>query len=77
MHGKTACVVRDANTGHHLAGWNSSWCPELEVWTTHHDRHRTEHQRRGTALLPAVDLCVPPETQSQDTSSYKTPVVAC
>ena len=28
------CVVRDANMGHQLAGGNSSWCPELEVWTT-------------------------------------------
>ena len=29
-----ACV-RDANMGHHLAGGNSSWCPKLDVWTTH------------------------------------------
>ena len=30
-----ACVVRDANMGHQLAGGNSSWCPELESRTTH------------------------------------------
>ena len=29
------CVVQDANMGHHLAGGNSSWCPELEYRTTH------------------------------------------
>ena len=29
------CVVRDANMGHHSAGGHHSWCPELEVWTTH------------------------------------------
>ena len=28
-------VVRDANVGHQLAGGNSSWCIELESWTTH------------------------------------------
>ena len=32
-----ACVVRDANMGHQLAGGNSSWCPELESRTTHTD----------------------------------------
>ena len=32
-----ACVVRDANMGHQLAGGNSSWCPELESRTTHLD----------------------------------------
>ena len=30
-----ACVVRDANMGHHLADGNSGWCPELESRTTH------------------------------------------
>ena len=30
----SACMVRDANVGHHLAGGNSSWCPELESRTT-------------------------------------------
>ena len=28
------CVVRGVNVGQHLAGGNSSWCPELKVWTT-------------------------------------------
>ena len=28
------CVVRGANMGRELAGGDSSWCPELEVWTT-------------------------------------------
>ena len=38
------CVVRDANMGHQLAGGNSSWCPELEVWTTHRlDSRRGDH----------------------------------
>ena len=31
-----ACVARDANTGHQLAGGHSSWCPGLEGWTTTH-----------------------------------------
>ena len=30
MSPANACVVRDANVGHQLAGGNSSWCPELE-----------------------------------------------
>ena len=30
-----ACVVQTANMGHHLAGGNHSWCPELESRTTH------------------------------------------
>ena len=30
-----ACVVRDANMGHQLAGGSSSWCPELESRATH------------------------------------------
>ena len=30
---RMVCVVQDANTGHDLAGGNSSWCPELEIWT--------------------------------------------
>ena len=30
-----ACVVRDANIGHQLAGDNSIWCPKLESRTTH------------------------------------------
>ena len=29
----TPALVRDANMGHQLAGGNSSWRPELEVWT--------------------------------------------
>ena len=29
-----ACVVQNANMGHRLAGGDSSWCPELEAWTT-------------------------------------------
>ena len=28
MLGVCACVARDANMGHQLAGGNSSWCPE-------------------------------------------------
>ena len=33
-----ACVVRDANMGHQLAGGNSIWCPELKSRTTHLNR---------------------------------------
>ena len=32
---RVPCVVQTANTGHQSAGGNRSWCPELEVWTTH------------------------------------------
>ena len=28
------CVVQDTNMGHQLAGYNISWCPELESRTT-------------------------------------------
>ena len=32
---RVACVVRDANMGHQLAGGHSSWCLELGYRTTH------------------------------------------
>ena len=42
-----ACVVRGANMGQQLAGGSSSssWCPELEVWTTY--RHRSGGSQAG------------------------------
>ena len=39
------CVVRDANMGHQLAGGNSRFCPEVEVWTKHR-RARGGSRRR-------------------------------
>ena len=46
---RQACVARDANMGHRLAGGHSSWCPELESRTT-----RTAQRVEGLGELGRV-----------------------
>ena len=41
-------VVQGANMGHQLAGGHSSWCPELESWTTSPLSSGSGHLQIGT-----------------------------
>ena len=60
----STCVVQAANMGQHLAGGNSSRCPELEVWTAHH-RLRGGLGRAGDRPDGRhVDLCAWGETKA-------------
>ena len=42
------------NLGQHLAGGNSSWCPELEVWTKRTELAVEEHDLEVDVLCCAT-----------------------
>ena len=53
-------MVQTANMGHHLAGGNSSWCPELESRATHRPLTRSKRVRALLTSDPGYGQLISP-----------------